>query len=148
MTFTQGKGRSTRRRIAGVTLIELMMVVTIIGIMTAIAIPAYRGYTERAQRTEGKNALNRLVTAQENFRLQNNTYTNDLAALGFPGGCSENCVYTVTFDVAPDARTYTARAQPTVGGGTNGVNQTRDTACSWFTITPTGVRDAESDNCW
>jgi len=148
MTFTQGKGRWARRRIAGVTLIELMLVVTIIGIMTAIAVPAYRGYTERAQRTEGKNALNRLVTAQENFRLQNNTYTNNLAALGFPGGCSENCVYTVDFTVAPDARTYTARAQPTVGGGTNGVNQTRDTACSWFTITPTGVRDAESDNCW
>jgi type IV pilus assembly protein PilE len=136
------------RRIGGITLIELMIVVTILGALAAFAIPAYRGYAERVQRTEAKNALNRLVTAQENFRIQNNTYTADLTALGFPGGCSENCVYMIDFIVAPDTRTYTARARPTVGGGTNGVDQTRDTACSWFTITPTGVREAESDECW
>jgi type IV pilus assembly protein PilE len=138
----------TLRKMSGVTLIELMIVVTIIGALAAFAIPAYRGYAERAQRTEAKNALNEIVTAQENFRLQNNTFTNNLTALGFPGGCTENCVYTLDFTVAPDTRTYTARAQPTVGGGSNGVDQTRDTACSWFTITPTGVRDAESDGCW
>jgi type IV pilus assembly protein PilE len=137
-----------RRRMGGVTLIELMIVITILGIMAAIAIPAYRGYSERAQRTEAKNALMVLVTNQERFRLTNNTYTNDLTALGFPGGCTENCVYTIDFTVAPDTLSFTARAQPTAGGGTNGVNQTRDDACSWFTINARGVRDAENDTCW
>ena len=131
----------------GITLIELMVVIAIIGTMAVIAIPAYRGYAERAQRTEALDGMNRLYLQQENFRTVNNTYTNDLAALGFPGGCTDNCVYTITFDVAPTAQTYTARLEPTPGGGTNGVNQETDDACSWFTINALGVRAAEEERC-
>lgn len=130
----------------GMTLIELMVVIMIIGIMAVIAIPAYRGYAERAQRTEALNAMGRMVTAQEQFRLVNNTYTNNLAALGFPGGCTENCVYTVSFDVA-NAQTFRARFVPTPGGGTNNVNQTTDDACSWFTVDALGRRAAEDQRC-
>lgn len=137
-----------RLRIGGVTLIELMIVITILGVLVAIAIPAYRGYSERAQRTEAKDSLLRLQTQQERWYLNNNTYTNNLTALGFPGGCSENCVYTLDFTVAPDTTGFTARAQPTAGGGTNGVDQNGDTACSWFTMDNRGVRTAESDGCW
>jgi len=132
----------------GVTLIELMITITILSVLAAIAIPAYRGYSERAQRTEAKTALQRLQSQQERWYLQNNTYTNNLASLGFPGGCSENCVYTLDFTVAPDTTSFTARAQPTAGGGTNGVDQTRDEDCSWFTIDARSVRDAENANCW
>lgn len=135
-------------RIGGVTLVELMIVITILGILAAIAIPAYRGYTERVQRTEAKDALLQMQAQQERWYLNNNTYTNNLGALGFPGGCSENCVYTIDFTVAPDTTGFTARAQPTAGGGTNGVDQNRDTACSWFTMDNRGVRAAESDGCW
>ena len=133
------------------TLIELMLVITILGALVAIAVPAYRGYAERAQRTEAKTGLLMLAEAQEQFYLQNNTYTADLNALGFTGGCTEWCVYTFDFTVAPDTLRYTARARPTVGGGTNGVNQGTDTACQWFTLSSTGVRDAGPDpnqNCW
>lgn len=142
------KPGNRRSRLAGVTLIELMIVVTILGTLTAIAVPAYRGYSERAQRTEGKSALLRLATQQDRWYLTNNTYTNDLTALGFPAGCSENCVYTIDFTVAPDTVGWTARARPTAGGGTNNVDQTRDTACSWFTLSSTGARNAENTDCW
>jgi hypothetical protein len=78
--------------------------------------------------------MNRLYLQQENFRTVNNTYTNNLPALGFAGGCTANCVYDISFDVAPTTQTYTARFVPNPGGGTNGVDQTRDDDCSWFTI--------------
>jgi type IV pilus assembly protein PilE len=139
--------RAPRGGARGITLIELMVVIAIIGTMAVIAIPAYRGYAERAQRTEALDGMNRLYLQQENFRTVNNTYTNNLTALGFPGGCTENCVYTITFDVAPTAQTYTARLVPTAGGGSNGVNQETDDDCLWFTINALGVRNAQEQKC-
>jgi type IV pilus assembly protein PilE len=57
----------TRSRERGVTLLELMAVVVIIGILASIAIPSYRSYLLRAQRTGGTAALLRIAAAQEKF---------------------------------------------------------------------------------
>jgi type IV pilus assembly protein PilE len=143
--------RKPRSRVLGVTLIELMIVVVVLGTLASIAIPAYRGYSQRAHRTEAKSALLQLQANQERFYLQNNTYTNDLTALGFPGGKTENSVYTLTFPVAPDTLGFTAQAAPTSGGGTNGVDQTNDADCATFTINEQGIRTASPDpqgTCW
>lgn len=131
----------------GMTLIELMIVITILGALTAMAIPAYRSYTERAQRTEALNGLGQMQLQQKNYRSVNNTYTDDFDALGFHGGCTENCVYLVSFDITPNTQTYKARFTVNPEGGTNGVNQIRDEDCSWFTIDAQGRRAAESEKC-
>ncbi|MGD8339968.1 MAG: type IV pilin protein [Gammaproteobacteria bacterium] len=133
----------------GITLIELLIVITIVAMLAAIALPAYRDYTARAHRTEAKTALLRLREGQERWYLDHNTYTGDLEALGFPGGCSENCVYRIDFPVAPDSTGFTARARPATGGGTGRVDQTRDTDCQWFTLNALGERAAgPGQRCW
>ena len=73
-----------RNYIRGVTLLELMVVVVIISILTAVAYPNYRQYVARAKRNEAKAALLQRATNQERFYLQNHTYTTDMTALGFP----------------------------------------------------------------
>ncbi|MDX1405802.1 MAG: type IV pilin protein [Woeseiaceae bacterium] len=73
-----------RRYMRGVTLMELMIVVVVIGILTAIAYPSYRQYAAKAKRNEAKSALLQIATLQERFYLQNNTYTTDMTNLGFP----------------------------------------------------------------
>ena len=64
----------TYRKMRGVTLLELMIVVVIVGILAAIAYPSYRQFVERAKRTEARALLLRIAVDQERFYLQNNTF--------------------------------------------------------------------------
>ena len=72
-----------RNYMRGVTLLELMIVVVVIGILTAIAYPSYRQYVAKAKRNEAKSCLLQIATLQERFYLSNNTYTADMTELGF-----------------------------------------------------------------
>lgn len=138
------------RSATGFSLVELLVVVVIIAILSLVAVPSYRQYSIRAQRTEAKTALLRLAANQERFYLQNNTYSADLTALGFPLGISENGVYTLNI-LAADTNTYQASAVPTPGGGTNGRSMTTDGECTQFTIDAQGLRTAMPDpdnRCW
>jgi type IV pilus assembly protein PilA len=71
----------------GFTLIELMIVVAIIGILAAIAIPAYQDYTIRAQVTEGLNLAGPVKAAIAEYYTQNGTWPSALIgaapALGY-----------------------------------------------------------------
>ena len=70
-----------KRNQKGFTLIELMIVVAIIGILAAIAIPQFASYRQRAQDSAAKSALKNVATAQEDYYQQNDTYTSAIADL-------------------------------------------------------------------
>ena len=148
MNHPQITGLAPRRQMLGITLLELMAVVVVIGVLASIAIPSYRQYSMRAQRTEAKSALLQLQTNQERFYLANRTYSDDPAALGFPGDITERGAYALTI-VDADAAGYTATATPRVGGD---INMTADAQCTTFSITADGQRTATGAdggaNCW
>ncbi len=79
-----------RKKMRGVTLIELVVVVAIVALLATVALPSYRQFQLRSHRVEAKAALLNLAAAQEKFYLQNNTYTTDLAVCAAgragPGG--------------------------------------------------------------
>lgn len=58
----------------GFTLIELMIVIAILGIISAIAIPAYTGYIKTAKLTEAHNNIAALRLAEEEYFIENNAY--------------------------------------------------------------------------
>lgn len=66
----------------GFTLIELMIVVAIIGILAAIAIPAYQDYTIRSQVTEGLNLAGAVKAAVAETYAQTGAWPADLVAAG------------------------------------------------------------------
>lgn len=138
---------SARRSMLGVTLLELMAVVMVIGVLGVIALPSYRQYVMRAQRTEAKNALLRLQVNQERFYLANRTYSGDPVALGFPDSISERGTYSLSIDGA-NAAGYLATATPREGGA---VDMREDDQCTTFTINAQGIKDATgttADTCW
>lgn len=117
----------------GVTLIELITVMVVIAILASIAIPSYRSYLLRAQRTDATRTLLRVQAAQEKFFVQNNRYANQLAApspdgLGIPP-VSDNGFYDIAIQLPADGVSYTATAAPHPGGG-----QTDDVKCRVFTV--------------
>src|SRR5215471_8252238 len=108
---------SGNARQAGVTLLELMMVMTIVAILGAIALPSYRQYSIRAHRVDAKTALLRVATDQERFYLQNHRYgtmAELTAALGTPA-LSEKRAYAIAVTAA-DASAFNATATPVAGG--------------------------------
>lgn len=139
----------------GVTLMELLTVVMIVGILAAVAVPSYRSYVVRAQRTDATAALLRVAAAQEKFYLQNNRYaTNAELAVAPPGGLgipsTERGFYQLSTASTNSAVDFTATAQPIAGGA-----QASDTRCATFTINEQGRRTAQTsaaaDNttlCW
>jgi type IV pilus assembly protein PilA len=75
----------------GFTLIELMIVIAIIGILAAIAIPAYQNYTIRAQVTEGLSLADGMKTAISEFYAQNGTFPT--AITNVVGGGNATTLY-------------------------------------------------------
>ncbi len=65
----------------GLTLIELLIVIVIIGILAAVAIPSYTGYMQRARRADAKVALEQLRAGQEMRRAERGGYSTDITEL-------------------------------------------------------------------
>ena len=141
----------------GFTLIELMIVVTVLAIIAAVAFPSYGNYVLRANRAVAKSAILRIAGQQESFYTDRKQYATALDALGteFPAatvfirrdgniqaGNDGSAIYSVTLTGA-SAAAYTILATP--------VNsQARDTACGALSYTSTGQKSAASGatDCW
>jgi len=133
-----------RKTMRGVTLMELMIVVVIISILTAIAYPSYRQYVAKAKRNEAKSCLLQIATMQERFYLQNSTYTADLTALGFPVGANfltDSSSYVCNVTAASPAA-FAATATYQKGDAEAG-------KCATFSIDGVGSKTSTPfDDCW
>jgi type IV pilus assembly protein PilE len=136
----------------GVTLIELMIVLTVLGILAAISIPSYNQYVVRANRAHAKVALTQMAVALERCYTNSTPYAYNgatcTAAVVFPFTTPDGGHYVITHDGARQAQTFSLVATP------QGNQAARDTRCANFTLTSTNVRgvtgtaSATPNECW
>lgn len=139
---------SLRRASQGFTLIELMIVVAIIGILAAIAIPQYNDYIIRSRINEAVAGLSDLRLKMEQYFQDNRTYVGACAAgsVAEPPSSANTKYFNFTCsNLAATTYTLTATGKNTMAGFTYTVNQanTRGT-----TITGISGWDATSTSCW
>ena len=132
-----------KRRHSGITLVELMIVVAIIGILAGIAYPSFTEYVRRGNRADAQAVTMEVAQFMERFFTTNGTY----AGAAVPGGLDQSPKEgAARFDItltAADAVTYTIQAAPAAGYA--------DPTCGTLTLDAAGVRTASAgavEDCW
>lgn len=132
--------------VRGFTLIELMMVVAVIGILSAIAVPSYQSYVKRANRADAEQVMMTIANKQQQYLLDARAYTDVLGTSGLnvlagdnnwtctnvaATGCSNTrYAITVVIDNAATPPTFTVTATPTAIQSSDGT----------LTLLSTGVK--------
>ena len=138
--------QTTLRRMAGVTLLELLIVLTILAILAAFAMHSYRQYILRGNRTYATRALQDLASREESYYFNNNAYTSSLSKLGASSSAPNagTTYYTVSV-AAASSSDYTVQAVPVD-------TQTQDAQCTQFTLSRAGVQNSTGTGtaqmCW
>src|SRR5438067_3028411 len=83
---------------AGFTIVELSLVIGIIGIVAAIAIPNFIKFQARSKQSEAKANLKAMYVQEKQFFQEKDTFNSNVSQLGFgPGHVDETYLYDISF---------------------------------------------------
>jgi type IV pilus assembly protein PilA len=117
----QARRKLMKKMQQGFTLIELMIVVAIIGILAAVALPAYQDYTIRAQVSEGASLMGGAKNGVTDFWADRGTFPGNNASAGIPTAASITGSYVTQVAVGANGvitATYGKKVNTKIAAGT------------------------------
>ena len=137
------QGSRRLARVRGFTLIELIIVIAIVALLVAVALPSYRDHVRKSRRAEAQAYLMSVAGRQQQFLVDTRAYAPNLTTINIPTPADVSRSYTVTLNVvAGPPPTFTLTAAPLAG--TDQVNE----KCGTLTINQTGAKTAALTSCW
>jgi type IV pilus assembly protein PilE len=138
----------------GFTLIELMVVIVVIAILAAIAIPGYTSQVRKSRRTEARNALLDAAAREERFFATNNFYTVATTDLGYGAGPWPVKVGSNYYQLSVAACTIVNTHCTDYAFTATAISpQDKDIACATLTLNQQGLQGATGSataatTCW
>src|SRR6202162_3791474 len=130
---------SSDRRSRGFTLVEVMIVVTIIALLASIAIPMYSKQVQKSRRVDARTAVTDLAGREERYLTTAGAYTNVAANLGY--AALPVVVGSGYYQLSVNVPAVAAGVQPTytvIATVVAGSSQLKDGACLYFSVDNTG----------
>ncbi len=144
------KIRQFVNRSSGFSLVELMIVVVVIALLAAIAIPSYSNYMLKSRRVDGVSFLTEVAGEQIRFSSEYNRFATTMAELGYGDAATANSdegFYTVSIATSNGDQSYVLTATPVAGGP-----QANDTECAVLTLNSSSQKTvsgtATPADCW
>ena len=133
----------------GFTLVELMIVIAIVAILVALALPSYSAYVRKAKRSDAEKLLMNWANVQEIWRANNPTYADDVAAPnGIPLPTHTYYTFSLGAPNPPTASAYTLIATP-INDQAN--DKERGKSCNPLSLDQSGTKGPQYDGvtyCW
>ncbi len=131
----------SKRQANGFTLIELMIVMVIVGILSAVAYPAYTTHLQKSRRVDAQTALLELAQYMERYYTTNGTYVG--AVLPFTASPKDDATKYYNLSVSGVAMdTYTLSGVP-ISTSTQATD-----SCGTLTLSQTGAKTPTTSGCW
>jgi len=115
---------SIKKYLNGFTLVEILIVVVIVGILAAIAIPTYYSYVRKGYATEAKTQMKNIVQASEIYKMENDSYPPDCWEtlkeedyLEIKKSITKKWEFECSFDEDGEGGTLSATSTEEMGGG-------------------------------
>ena len=144
--FPPVRGVPPRGR-AGFTLLELMIVVAVVAILAAIALPSYQNSLRKGNRAEAKAILMETAQYMERYFTTNNAYyvsaspPTVISSVSPKGATGGDVKYNISFNPNPPTATaFTVQAVP--------ANSQVGDSCGTLTLANTGAQTPDASGCW
>lgn len=130
------------KRRSGFTLVEVIIVVAILGVLAAIAVPSYLAHVQNTRRTDATVLLTEAAGEQFRFYSEFNSYAGDMSSMGYANNAmvTDEGHYTVTVESA-DGVSFVLLARPVASSP-----QVNDTDCPELRIDSAGLKSPR--DCW